>query len=105
MPFTKMPDPDLTIYNATSLHAVVFAHSEAGRNLLAEHYGLSAEVADWVCIEPTGTAAARRFRALHGRIVDARLRVRHEQASRARLDELTGGHYSAFSAASNPRVA
>ncbi|MDE0280465.1 MAG: hypothetical protein OXN16_05195 [Gammaproteobacteria bacterium] len=98
-------NPDITIYNATSVSPVVFAHSEAGRTLLAEHYGLSAEVADWVCIELTGTAAARRFRELHGRMVAARLRVRHDQASRARLDALTGGRYSAFSSASNPRVA
>ena len=98
-------NPDITVYNATSLCPVVFAHSESGRNLLAEHYGLSAEAADWICVELTGTAAARRFRELHGRMVAARLRVRHDQASRARLDELTGGRYSAFSAASNPRVA
>jgi len=98
-------NPDITIYNATSVSPVVFAHSEAGRTLLAEHYGPGAEAADWICVELTGTEAARRFRELRGRMVAARLRVRHDQASRARLDELTGGRYSAFSAASGPRVA
>jgi len=100
-----MPDPDLTIYNATMSHPVIVAHSEAGRELLAGHYGRDTDGIEWICIDRAGTGGSRRFRDLHDRAADACLRVRHEQASRARLDELTGGRYSAFSAASNPRVA
>lgn len=36
-----------------------------------------------------------RFRELHGRIIAARLVVRNDQATLERLDEITGGGYSA----------
>lgn len=86
--------PDLTIYNATTACPVVVAHSPAGQNLIARHCGI--EEAGWACIGRTTTAGHRRFRELQEKIADARLLARNDQASRKRLDELTGGEYSAM---------
>ena len=85
--------PDITIYNATTACPVIVSHTPAGRALLARHY--RAEDIEWVFIERAGTDGNRRFRALHDRIIRAHLAVRNDQASRKRLDELTGGEYSA----------
>ncbi len=65
----------------------------AGRALLARYCDM--EDIGWVCIERVSTDGHRRFRALHERIIAARLVVRNDQATGKRLDELTGGGYSA----------
>lgn len=86
--------PDLIIYNATTACPVVVAHSPAGRNLLARHCGI--EDAGWICMGRMTTEGHRRFRELQGKIADACLIVRYDQASRRRLNQLTGGEYSAM---------
>ena len=95
--------PDITIWNATTVRPVITAHTEAGRTLLARHYDMEAEQIDWICIERVSTKGTRKFQELHNRIIRAHIIVRNDQASAARLDELTGGEYSARNP--SPRVA
>ena len=60
---------------------------------------------EWVCTERTGSTGSRKFRELHGKIIAAHIVVRNNQASEARLDELTDGAYSATGGnAPNPGV-
>ncbi|MDE0281949.1 MAG: hypothetical protein OXN16_12880 [Gammaproteobacteria bacterium] len=87
--------PDIIIWSATTARPVIFAHTPKGRTLLAGHYGLRSEEIGWVCIERTSSTGNRKFRELHGKIIAAHIVVRNDQASLARLDELTGGAYSA----------
>lgn len=98
-----MTDPDITIYNATAAYPVVVGHTPAGRALLAGNYGRDTEGLEWICIDRASIGGSRKFRDLHEQAGAACLRVRHDQASRGRLDELTCGRYSTFT--SNPRVA
>ena len=85
--------PDITIYNATTACPVIVAHTPAGRALLARHCDM--EDAGWFCIDRVSTGGHRRFHALHGKIITAHLVVHNDQASAKRLDEMTGGGYSA----------
>ena len=86
--------PDITIYNATSNRPVILTHTDAGRSLLSEHYGR--DDINWLCTELLTMADHRKFRDLHGRIAAARLVVHNSHASERRLNELTGGEYSAM---------
>ena len=73
---------------------MIIAHSGNGRALLSEHYGR--DDIDWIRTELLTTADRRKFRSLHGRIVDACLVAHYRLASERRLNELTGGEYSAI---------
>ncbi len=94
--------PDITIYNATTMYPVILAHTRNGRDLMARHYGMALDEIEWLCIERTSTTGNLGFRELHGKIIAAHIVVRNDQASAARLDELTDGGYSAH--LPNPRV-
>ncbi len=94
-------EPDITIVNATTSCPVIVAHSPRGWALLDGDYLLKG--GDWACIDRVTSAGNWQFRELHDRIVSARIVVRHDQASAARLDELIGGEYSVQT--SSPRVA
>lgn len=85
--------PDITIYNATTTCPVIVPHTPAGRTLLVRHCDV-VDI-DWICIERASTRGHRRFRALHEKIIRAHLVVHNDQATAKRLDELTGGGYSA----------